>query len=226
MPGGRVTGLWGVGGTGKSTIAQLLLTCCVVAQPWLGIEVDPGPALGFFTEDDKDELLRRQYRINEALGVTMGDLAGKLHLIPRLGLPNTLAIGSGGHFEMTPSFAALRQKMIAEKPKITAVDNLMQVYGAEQANANHISGFVNAWSGIAYEVGGAVLLVGHPGKADGNEYAGPYAWDAAVRSRMFLAQTEAGTRQLKRRKANHAAQDEVIELEWRSGLYLPVDPGA
>ena len=66
----------GAGGAGKSTIAQLMLTCCVVAQPWFGIEVDPGAALGFFTEDDADELLRRQFRINEALGVTMADLVG------------------------------------------------------------------------------------------------------------------------------------------------------
>jgi 5S rRNA maturation endonuclease (ribonuclease M5) len=225
LPCRRVAGLWGAGGGGKSTITQLLLTCCVVNQPWFGVEiVEPGPALGFFTEDDEDELLRRQFRINETLGVTMADLSGKLHLIPRLGLPNTLAIHHNGALELTPVFEALKQEILDRKPKITAIDNLMQVYGAEQVNANHITGFVNAWSGVAHAVTGSVLLLGHPGKAEGNEYAGPYAWDASVRSRMFLAETKGGTRKLTRRKANNAPKDAEIELEWRNGLYLPVDP--
>jgi hypothetical protein len=223
-PCGRVSGLWGAGGGGKSTIAQLLLSCCVARQQWFGLDVEPGPALGFFTEDDKDDLLRRQFRINQALGITMADLAGKLHLIPRLGMPNTLAVNRGGDLEITPLFEDLRQKVLDCKPKIAAVDNLMQVYGAEQANANHIAGFVNALAGVAGKINGAILLLGHPGKAQGNEYAGPYAWDASVRSRMFLEETTGGVRKLSKRKANFAAKDEFIELEWRNGLCLPVDP--
>jgi len=58
----------------------------------------------------------------------------------------------------------------------------------------------------------------------GNEYAGPYAWDASVRSRLFLHDGTGGIRKLQRKKANFAPPDETIELEWRNGLYLPIDP--
>ena len=223
IPFARVSGLWGAGGAGKSTVAQLLLTCCVIGRKWFGLEVETGEALGFLAEDDEPEVLRRQFKINAALGITMADVAGRLHLIPRLGLPNTLAISRAGDLEMTPTFEALRQRIVEHKPKVAAIDNLIQVYGAEQANANHIAGFVNALGGLAREADGAVLLLGHPGKAEGNEYAGPYAWDASVRSRMFLSEAKGGIRKLCRKKANFASKDEVIELEWRNGLYLPTD---
>jgi RecA-family ATPase len=224
IPKGWASGLWGAGGGGKSTILQLLLTCCVIDHPWFGLKVDPGPALGFFTEDDQDELLRRQFVINKALGIEqVSDLAGKLCLIPRAGLPNTLAIDRGG-LEMTPVFDALRKKIMEIKPKISGIDTLSQVYGADPVNANQITGFVNIWAGIARESNGAVLLVGHPGKAFGNEYAGPYAWDASVRALLFLEEDTGGVRKLTKRKANFATKDETIELEWRNGLYLPVDP--
>jgi hypothetical protein len=41
---------------------------------------------------------------------------------------------------------------------------------------------------------------------------------------MFLAETKGGTRKLSRRKANNASTNAEIELEWRNGLYLPVNP--
>lgn len=45
IPGRTVTLLGGDGGAGKSLAAAQLCTCTVLARPWFGLPITPGPAV-------------------------------------------------------------------------------------------------------------------------------------------------------------------------------------
>lgn len=75
------TYLTGKGSVGKSLIAQQAMTAAAVGRPFLGQPVKRVRAAYITAEDDIDELHRRQAAINEALGITMTDLDGWLHLV-------------------------------------------------------------------------------------------------------------------------------------------------
>jgi len=63
LPFGYTTALYGDGGTGKTLLAQQLMTSCATGVPWLGMTTMRCPVLGLFCEDDEDELHRRQHAI-------------------------------------------------------------------------------------------------------------------------------------------------------------------
>ena len=74
IPDLQVTMVSGDGGVGKSLVAQQLLTACATGNQWLGLDVEPCKCVAFFAEDDADEIHRRQVRINESMGLELGDL--------------------------------------------------------------------------------------------------------------------------------------------------------
>ena len=67
------------------------------------------------------------------------------------------------------------------------------------------------------------------GRATGTGEAGSTAWNAAVRSRLYLTEPEADDGQdpepnrriLATKKANYAGKD-LIDLEWRDGVFVSV----
>ena len=60
IPYGVVTGLYGDGGLGKSLLAQQLQSACACGGEWIGQVAEHVKSIGFYCEDDADELLRRQ----------------------------------------------------------------------------------------------------------------------------------------------------------------------
>ena len=83
----QATLLQGDGGDGKSTLAQQLLSSCAPALPWLGLRVQECVGLGFFTEDTKNVLLRRQKDIDANYNLDCRS-TGKMHLFPRVDMDN------------------------------------------------------------------------------------------------------------------------------------------
>ena len=70
-----------------------------------------------------------------------------------------------------------------------------------------------------------MVLLGHVAKAEGSEYSGSTAWDAAVRSRLLLAHEGQGDEKqlfLRKPKANYSETD-ALELEWRDGMLHAVN---
>ena len=92
IPYGCVTSLYGTGGIGKSLLAQLLAAAVAAGRNWLGIRTEQCRVLALFCEDDREELWRRQERINDALGIAMADLRDFLP-DARTGRENVLAHG-------------------------------------------------------------------------------------------------------------------------------------
>ena len=217
-PRGTLTLLAGAGGVGKSLAAQQLALACAAGTDWLGLQCTAGPVVGFFCEDDAEELLRRAFRICQAEGIRPAEVADQLHLDARAGRENTLvSFTADNQLNRTALLDALRAKCAEVRPVLVILDNAAQLFaGMENARAA-VTAFCNALTGIAIESGAAVLLLAHPAKVAGSEFSGSTAWEAAVRARWFLERTESGALSLRQAKANYAELRE-IELEMHDGV--------
>jgi hypothetical protein len=225
IPSGTVTSLYGAGGIGKSMIAQQMATCIATGVSLFGFNVPKhAPVVGIFTEDDDNELWRRQVRINSAVSMSMTGLR-KLHLQGRAGRENTLVTYAVGK---TPQLQPLVQTVIAAceryKPGLVILDNIAQLYGGDENDRHQVSHFCNVLIGIAQRFNCGVLLLGHPSKAEGSEYSGSTAWNNAVRSRLLLCRDKDGELHLMRPKANYAESDK-LPLAWAGGVLRPTVGG-
>ena len=66
---------------------------------------------------------------------------------------------------------------------IVILDNLAQVYGANENVRHETTAFVNGLHG-ALGLNRALALIGHPSRAPGSEISGSSAWEASVRMRF------------------------------------------
>jgi len=232
IPMGAVTAIYGDGGVGKSLAAQMLLTAVATGRPWFGIEARAGGAFGFFCEDDGAELHRRQMAINRAMGVTFDDLGG-LAWTSRVGRDNVLArFPRRGEGEVTALFDSLKQVIEQRAPDVVVIDTAADTFGGNEIDRGEVRWFVSAALGrLARQTGIAVVLLAHPsvsGMKEKTGLSGSTAWNASVRSRLYLAREEGedadgGLRVLRRLKANYGPTDGEIKLRWQDGAFHLVE---
>lgn len=221
VPTGCVTSLYGQGGIGKSLLAQQMATCVATGVSAFGLKVEgPAPVVGLFTEDEDDELWRRQTRINDAAGWGMSDLRG-LQLQGRAGLENALVTyPSNQDPRVHPLMQVIAGACERHRPGLLVLDNIAQLFGGDENDRFQVSHFCNIVGGLAQRFGYGVLLLGHPSKAEGSEYSGSTAWNNAVRSRLLLGRDKDGELRLVRPKANYAEND-ALPLTWANGVLRP-----
>lgn len=233
VPQGTVTMLGGDGGVGKSLLVQQLVTACACGLPWLGLAVRRCRALGIFCEDSGDELHRRQARINAAYGIDFADL-GNCLWASRVGHDNLLWEKEGAYDppRATPLFDQILGQAVAFGAGLVVIDSLHDVYGANENARTEARQFVQHLQMIAEATGGAVILTAHPslsGMASGTGMSGSTAWNAAVRSRLYLTRPrpdaeDDDARRLERKKANYAKANETLALRWQDGVLAPDGP--
>ncbi len=153
-----VTLFAGAGGTGKSLLLQQWLTSIATGSPFMGLRpVAPVPTLYVNCEDDSLELHRRQFAICNAMGRTLGGLAGRVHTLPRLGLNNAL-----GHFDaagrFVPSDLLKEFADFARWHGIRAIglDNVAHLCTGNEIIRNEVAAFTGALTWLALEIDGAV----------------------------------------------------------------------
>lgn len=233
IPRGYVTGLYADGATGKSLIAQQLLTSVATVLPWLGMDVRGGNAYGMMCEDDDKELHRRQDAINAAYGLQAHHLE-YMRLHPRLGFDNllmTFDVQNVPH--LTELFASLCSYLTQFPPTLVVLDTLSDIFGGNELSRNHARTFVQGVGGrIARHWNCGVVVLAHPsaaGLATKSGTAGSTAWNNTFRSRIYMTRPEddedGDTRLLSRMKANYAPKKGEITVEWKNGAFLPVGPG-
>lgn len=220
LPRKALTLMSGRGGHGKTLLAQQLATAIANGQPCFGFDTTCGPVIGLFCEDDAEELMRRQFDI---FGASFTDpVAGSrnLHLDARPGKFNILAT-YGTDRILRPSLLMSEIEAACEelKPVLVILDNIAQMYSGGENDRNEVTQFCNRLTALARRFNCAVLLLGHTAKAEGSEFSGSTAWEAAVRSRLFLERQEDGATILRRSKANYSSRDE-LRLEYRDGVFV------
>lgn len=234
---GTVAMLSGDGGLGKSLIMQQLLTAAAIGKPWLGLDTQRSRVLGFFCEDDEDELHRRQEAICEHYDCSPGDLSDAEY-ISRVGMENVLAEFDRRTEQMksTPVFDQLRNAVRAFGAQILVLDTVADVFAGDEIRRNQVRRFVSMLRGLAVEMQGVVILSAHPsltGINSGSGLSGSTAWNNSVRSRLYLTRVkqdeeeeDTNARYLKTMKNNQGPYGGRIKLHWRGGVFVREDaPG-
>jgi hypothetical protein len=223
IPAGSVTALFGAGGIGKSLLAQQLATAVRNGVSMLSVAIPAdGPVLGYFTEDDNDELRRRQRAILRSMGRSAAYSVDGLRLQGRAGLDNALLAFDHDRLPIPTAFRALVERECDRlRPVLLILDNLAQMFAGVENDRFQVTAFCNTLTGLARRFEMAVLLLGHPAKAEGSQFSGSTAWDAAVRSRLWLERRDDGTLELHRAKSNYAGLGSVL-LEYVEGAFVEV----
>jgi hypothetical protein len=224
IPEATVTGLFGIGGAGKTMLAQLLASCCASWPDFLGLSTRRCRAMAVFCEDRKAEVWRRQVRINRELALRMAEIDENFLPVIRAGEDSTLAqMGTGknqGLLVDGPFMPELVGGIERFKPAVLLLDNILQMYAGNINDPVQVTRFVRMMTKLADRYNMAIVLLGHVAKAEGSTFMGSQSWSDALRSRLLLEWTkENGELEqrliLRRPKANYAPEDkEKIELVW------------
>lgn len=218
IPAREVTLLTGDGGANKSTAALQLGACMAAGKPFLGIDVTPGPALFMTVEDDDRENHWRLDHIARAIGVTLHDLAGKLHVASLRGtLNNDLAtFDNDGRMRPSAAFHRLHATIRATGARLVVLDNVAHLFAGNENDRGEVTAFVNLLYALCVELGVSVILIAHRNKV-GDTYSGSTAWPNAVRSQVVLelpSEVDRDARRLTLGKANYARKGETLDFRW------------
>jgi hypothetical protein len=225
----------GAGGAGKTRLWQAIGTALATGQHYLAASVAPLKVLMWLCEDTRDEMWRRQAAINAHFGLTMGDLKGRLHIVPRQGRDNTLLDLVYGKPTFTPLLDELHQQVCDFKADVLVLDNLAQLYGGNENDRHQSTFFVNGIAGLVPDRAFAPVFLGHVARSAGSEFSGSAAWENACRMRWYVGPTlpdqplepgeavDPDVMYLAKRKANYTAK-EWRRLRFRNGLFVPDEP--
>jgi RecA-family ATPase len=231
IPGRTVTMLGGDGGTGKSLLALQLMCSTVSNRPWLGHVVKQGCALYLSAEDDDDELHRRLDAILRAERASFTDLGG-LAVRSLAGEVALLAVPDPktGVLQPTRLFEELDEQVGDERPAIVGLDTLADLHSGQENDRATARQFIGLLRGLAIRHDCAVLLLAHPsltGMASGSGLSGSTAWNASVRSRLYLDrvvvdgdEADPNRRELRILKANYGRTGAKIGMTWRDGVFV------
>jgi hypothetical protein len=234
---GHVTLMAGAAGTGKTLIGQTIGSCLALRKgDFLDWMPAPRKTLLWACEDDAAELWRRQVAIARWLGVPLSTFADRLIVHSYDGQLVELAGLSDQRLIATPMLTELREQIGDYKAEYVILDNIARLYAGNENDRHQVTSFVAMLTGAAASMQAGVLLLGHPGRAQGSEFSGSSAWEAAVRARLYLGRnlpdaeesdeespTDDGVRYLCRRKANYSARD-WRRLQYRDGVMVPEAP--
>ncbi|HEY2781988.1 MAG TPA: bifunctional DNA primase/polymerase [Steroidobacteraceae bacterium] len=228
----------GSGGVGKSLLLQALLTALANGKDYLGTgsQCEPLRVLGWFCEDDHDELWRRQIAINNYFGLPLDGAGERLCLVPRPGFDNTLISLNHQRPAMVPALTKYLTEQVNDlRIDVLLLDNLAQTFGASEIDRHHTTMFINAIYGMVKGRPFAPIFAGHTARAQGSEFSGSAAWENACRMRWYLGYRVPGRkaeegdnaensdiRWLARRKVNYAAKD-ILQFRFEQGLFVPQD---
>ncbi|MEI6100072.1 MAG: AAA family ATPase, partial [Alphaproteobacteria bacterium] len=189
-PMGKVTGLNGDGGTGKSLLAMQLAIAVASDTTWLGRKVTAGNAIYFSAEDDDDELHRRIDKVADSMGLSLSDLPN-LTYQSFAGQDATLALVDGptGKLRGSARIKMLHRWIEAEQPAVVVLDTLADLFPGNENDRAQARQFIGMLSAIAIKYKCAVILLAHPslsGLNSGSGTSGSTGWNNSVRSRLYL----------------------------------------
>ncbi len=176
----------GRGSAGKSLLMQQTASAIAVGKSFLGHVEDAKRVLYWACEEDEEELWRRQLRFARWLKTDLAAFDETFYADARLGLENTLYSTEYGRPMWTPTVEILRQQVNDFAADMMVIDNIGQVYGADENKRHDVTAFLNGLIGLVTDRKFCIVLIGHPAKVNGSEFAGSGAWENAARMRLYL----------------------------------------
>lgn len=233
LPIGEAALLTGAGSIGKSLVAQQLAATGSAGRAFLGVDTTPMRTLYITCEDGREEAQRRHKDIATMLrvSITRGQCLvkswkGELDL-------ELVTFDAERRLRPTPRFNQLRATVLQLGVRFLVLDNTSHLFGGDENVKREVAAFVNLLNGLAAEMDGVVLLLGHPNKTGlnnpdaggANQFGGSVAWENQVRSRMFMSgvKDDADARELTNPKANYSAKGSKITFRWHQGAFVRDD---
>jgi RecA-family ATPase len=233
IPQANVTMLYGDGGLGKTLLAMQLQVAGALGAPWLDMQMEPIKSLGFYCEDDTDELHRRMVDISSHYDCAL-DKLGTVNLVDRVGEDNILVqFGKNDIGKTTGLYDELTTQALDLSVQLVVLDSLHDLFGGDEIKRTHARQFIGFLQRLALKINGAVLVCAHPsvaGMNHGTGTSGSTAWNNAVHSRLYLTGLEDkdaaadNIRVLKNVKANYGPRGNGIEITWRDGVFVRNTP--
>lgn len=232
IPHRTVTLFYADGGTGKSLLALQLAIGRALGREWIGLLPEPGRTLILSAEDDEEEMHRRTDDVRKFYGARMAALSD-MRLIDLVGEDSVLGLLMKGQIEPTSMYHALDAYMAEFKPSLTVLDVLADMFAGDENNRPQARQFIGLLKRLALKHDCAFLLLAHPsltGLNSGTGTSGSTGWNNSVRSRLYFQTAKAsdGTepnknlRTFEGMKSNYGVPGGKIDLEWKNGLFVPV----
>jgi RecA-family ATPase len=233
IPMRNVTLFSGEGAIGKSIVSLQLAVAHVLGRHWLGTMPEKGPVVAIACEDDASELHRRLSLILNHYEATFADLKD-LHLLSLAGQDALLAApDKNGLIKPTQLFDQLSVATCNIRPKLVILDNSADVFGGSENDRAQVRQFIGILRGLAIAADAGVLLTSHPsltGITSGSGISGSTAWDASVRSRLYMKRVKTekdeepdpDLRVIELMKSNYGPVGETITVRWKEGVFVPV----
>jgi RecA-family ATPase len=242
IPRRQPTILSGHGEAGKSTLLLQLLCSTVLGRDWVGLLPEQGPAIYFCAEEEEDELHRRLDPILKHHSARYADLvAGGFKLMSYAGKDMVLGIvDKQGRVEATDLLRDLYHEAYALQPKLIAIDGLSDIYIGNERERGQVRQFMGLFRRLGIDSDSAVVISAHPsleGIRSGSGISGSTQWFNSIRAQMYLkspdeddedddSQDNSDLRELQFLKNQYGRKGHSIRLQWKNGLYLPVEsPG-
>lgn len=234
VPTRAVTLLGGAGAVGKSLVALQLAMAVAAGDSWLGLPIAAGRSLYLSAEDEEAEMHRRTRAIARSMALPSNSpLGNNLSIVPLVGVDTLLATPNGpAGLKLTPLFAELEELIVEEQPTFVVVDTLGRTFGGDENQRNHAQQFIGALQGLCIKHDLTIMVLAHPslsGLHSGSGTSGSTAWEAAVRSRLYMERPkgpDGDARTLTTKKANYAKQGSLLTIAWRRGVFAVVETEA
>ena len=229
IPAQSVTLLHGFGGVGKSLLGQQIGTLAAFKRGFLEGTADACPALGWWGEDDHDEIWRRQEDINAALGISdMTELEGKLYWQACPDVDLTMFDGDEKKFRITSRYDEFRQQIGDTKAKLAILDSSTQVATVNENSRPLVTRCIQTLTGLCIELKTTILLLGHNNRS--GDFSGSTAWENRCRARIHMksesnGEAERQETKLYLPKANYADPllSNGVVIEWHQGAFRCAD---
>jgi RecA-family ATPase len=233
MPRGHLTGLYGPGSSGKTTLAMQLAAEGSVGGHVLGLPVRKCRPVAVLGEDDEDEIDRRIRSIAHGYNRKLSDY-GEFKFLPRLGEDNLLAARVRNRLVTTPFYADLAQMIADEKRDLVVLDGVVEIFGGNMNDPTEVSWFLSKLIALGKPSRASVMMLGHPNKAGSSEFLGCGTWENKPRARWYFARPKAEKdgedqdwndprRVLAKSKSNLSLRDR-LDVVWRDGMFRAADP--
>lgn len=218
LPARTTTLLSANGGVGKSNLSLQLAASLAIGGRFLNEELEPARVLVISAEDEARTVHFRLSNICADLGVSLGDLNGRL-VAYDLTQVDCVMWREGGP---TARMQWLADVVEQHQADVVIVDNVSDVFNANENDRAEVRGFMRSFNAIAQHSGAAVLLLAHVDKASvrmgaGNDtnstFSGSTAWNNSARSRWAMTR-EGEAITLRHEKCNLGALQEEIRLEF------------
>jgi len=134
----------------------------------------------------------------------------------------------------TGRFHSLRRTVLERGARLLILDNTSHLFGGDENVKREVATFTNLLNGLAAEMDGVVLLLGHPNKTglnnpnagDANQFGGSVGWENQVRSRAFQSAPnpeDPDAREITNPKANYSPRGNKLTFRWWKGAFVRDD---